>query len=119
MTVLCTGVSIPSTRRCATRAPLSFPPEHFFPMRGVLSAQAGIHRRGTNWMPACAGKTNRETSACAELRQGAYAYIASRPIRIWQIGHALIGRQYEKSTGAGLTLSVSYTHLTLPTIYSV
>jgi len=51
MTVLCTGASISSTRRCATHKGPSFP--RLF----VVPEKAGTHRRETDWTPACTEST--------------------------------------------------------------
>src|SRR5659263_558934 len=103
----------------------SFPPEHFFLMRRVLSAKAEIHlvsplQRVFHIWERCVDFPGNCTILKKMLRgvQKGKTQESQRNIR------SFASRQQEYFTArqaleAGYSYPVSYTHLTLPTIYSV
>src|SRR5450830_215175 len=81
MTVICTSASISSTRHCATREGPSFPRPLSFPRK------AGIHRRGTDWMPALREQDESESiPSCLDMQKapgypGAFVFLCLYSLR--------------------------------------
>ena len=88
----------------------------------VVPAKAGIQHRRTSWIPAFAGMTAWALAAlCGAAHAQGTAYVSSeKDDALTMIDLATLTVKGTVPTcKRGRHIPVSYTHLTLPTIYSV